>query len=151
MCNPVILLTVLLGLSHVSVGKRSLGLDKSLLSLFDAFNAANGHRDHVHDEDEYQQLHDGHEGHDHDNDGHVHEQYNVKYHKEPRHGQDHIHHNSAKDIQQFHDGPGGHHHDDDGHDHKRHKEPVTKAEDNNEELRKFTLIISKLLFQLSQM
>eukprot|EP00090_Calanus_glacialis_P036112 TRINITY_DN6158_c0_g1_i1.p1 TRINITY_DN6158_c0_g1~~TRINITY_DN6158_c0_g1_i1.p1 ORF type:complete len:152 (-),score=37.00 TRINITY_DN6158_c0_g1_i1:73-528(-) len=151
MSNPLIIITVLLGLSQVSVGKRSLGLDKSLLSMFDAFDAAKGNSDHVHDRDEYEQLHDGQGGHDHDNDGHVHEQYSVKYHKEPRHGQDHIHHNSARDIQKLHDGPGGHHHDDDGHDHKKHKEAVTEAEENNADLRKFTLIISKLLFQLSQM
>ena len=150
MSNPLIIITVLLGLSQVSAGKRSLGLEKSLLSMFDAFNAAKGNSDHVHDRDEYEQLHDGQGGHDHDNDGHAHEQHSVKYHKEPRHEQDHIHLNSARDVQQLHDGPGGHHHDDDGHDHKKHKEAITEAEDNNEDLRKFTLIISKLLFQLSQ-
>ena len=140
-----------MGLSQVSVGKRSLGLDRSLLSMFDAFNAANGHSDHVHDRDEYEHLHDGHGGHDHDNDGHVHEQYNMEYQEEPGHESDHIHHKGVGAIQQLHDGPGGNHHDDDGHDHKKLKEAVTNADENTAELRKFTLIISKLLFQLSQM
>ena len=137
--------------------------------MFDAFKAANGH---THDDNEsYQHKHamhhDGTDGHDHGyvandieqfpegqdrHDGHNHEQYRERYHAMPR-KHDHTHENNPSAIKQLHDGPGGHHHDDDGHDHKNHNENATEVEENkerNEDLRKFTLIISKLLFQLPQ-
>ena len=140
--------------------------------MFDAFKAANGYthddNEHIHamhheeangheedgyEHEHYEQFHDGHGGQDHDNDGHHHEQYGVRYHAGPRE-HDHMQENNPSAIKQLHDGPGGHHHDDDGHHHKNHNEAATEAEENkgsNEDVRKFTLIISKLLFQMSQM
>ena len=98
------------------------------------------------------QFHDGPGEHDHEHDGHNHEQYRVRYNDGPQ--DDHVHGNNPSDIEQLHDGPGGQYHDDDGHDHKKHSEDANKPraiKGNNEEIRQFTLIVSKLLFQLSQM
>ena len=104
---------------------------------------------HSHDDDEYDELHDGQGGHSHDDDGHSHKHFRVR-----SHAQDHTHRTNPGVVHQLHDGPGGHHHDDDGHNHKRHTEADTNSEEgkeSTEDLRKFTLIISKLLFQLSQL
>ena len=133
--------------------------------MFDAFKAANGQRnaelreydeiEHDHNQDGYADFHDGQEGHEHDNDGHIHEHYMARYNAGPgEHSQHHSHYNGDSDVQKHRDGPSGHHHDNNGHDHKKHNDALTKAEENkgvNDDLRQFTLIISKLLFQLSRM
>ena len=176
----IVVVVVLLGSTLGLPGKTGgIGSDRSLLSMFDAFQAANGYHgeeeghayeavnqfhdgpgesDHEHGNNPsvIEQLHDGPGGHHHDDDGHVHnnhEQYRVRYHDGPK--RDHVHGNNPSVIEQLHDGPRGHHHDDDGHDHKKHNEdsnkPILDIKENNEDIRQFTLIISKLLFQLSQM
>ena len=155
-CAMMVSITCGQGSQHRRAG---LVLDRSLLDMFDAFKAANHNKngkmrdvykedseeenDHTHNANEYSMYHDGEGGHHHDDDGHNHQTF-----------REHSHHNHPDGANHFHDGPGGHHHDDDGHNHKRHKEAKTEAEEakvENEDLRQFTLIISKLLFQLSQM
>ena len=153
-CAMMVSITCGQGSIHRRAG---LVLDRSLLDMFDAFKAANHNKnekmrdaykedsenDHTHNAKEYSMYHDGEGGHHHDDDGHNHQTF-----------REHSHHNHPDGANHFHDGPGGHHHDDDGHNHKRHKEAKTEAEEakvENEDLRQFTLIISKLLFQLSQM
>merc|ERR1711892_914268 len=141
MLKAVFILILAAGSGCGSPGKRAgLALDRSLLSMFDAFKAANSQRNekfmdkHSHDDDDYDELHDGQGGHS--------------------HAHDHTHRTNPGVVHQLHDGPGGHHHDDDGHNHKRHTEADTNSEEDKEsteDLRKFTLIISKLLFQLSKM
>ena len=156
MCKQVLIVVVLLGSALGLPGKRgSIGLDRSLLSMFDAFQAANGQHgeEEGHGYKAVSQFHDGPGVHDHEHDGHNHLQYQVRYHDGQQ--DEHSHGNNPSAIEQLHDGPGGHHHDDNGHDHKKHNEdsnkPVQDIKENNEDIKQFTLIISKLLFQLSQM
>merc|ERR1712106_1199662 len=154
MLKAVFILILAAGSGCGSPGKRAgVALDRSLLSMFDAFKAANSQRNeklmdkHNHDDDEYDELHDGHGGHSHDDDGHTHKHFRAGYHAQDQH-------NDSQIVHKLHDGPGGHHHDDDGHNHKRHTEADANSEEGNEsteDLRQITLIISKLLFQLSQM
>merc|ERR1712212_955318 len=141
------------------MGREGMELDRSLLDMFDAFKAANHHRngkirvvhkkeseedsEHTHDAHDYEKYHDGEGGHHHDDYGHNHQTFS-----------EHSHPHHPDGVSHLRDGPAGHHHDDDGHNHKRHTETKTEAEEakvENEDLRQFTLIISKLLFQLSQM
>ena len=81
------------------------------------------------------------------------------------HEEDHRNHNQLQQVkknqhhtvkQQGEDG--GMHEDDDGHDHKNQKEDSMNIKDNKQptsedenQLRKITLTLSKLLFQLSKM
>merc|ERR1711892_427723 len=156
MLKAVFILILAAGSGCGSPGKRAgVALDRSLLSMFDAFQAENSQRNeklmdkHSHDDDDYDELHDGQGGHSHDDDGHTHQEFRVR-----SHAQDHTRRTNPGVVHQLHDGPGGHHHYDDGHNHKRHTEADTNSEEgkeSTEDLRKFTLIISKLLFQLSKM
>merc|ERR1711892_619648 len=82
MLKAVFILILAAGSGCGSPGKRAgLALDRSLLSMFDAFQAANSQRNeklmdkHKHDDDDYDELHDGHGGHSHDDDGHNHKRH----------------------------------------------------------------------------
>merc|ERR1711892_1519889 len=150
MLKAVFILILAAGSGCGSPGKRAgLALDRSLLSMFDAVKAANSQRNEkLIDDDDYDELH-GHGGNSHDEDGHTHKQFRARNHDQDQHQ-----HNNSQLVHQLHDGPGGHHHDNDGHNHKRHNEADANSEEgkeSTEDLRQITLIISKLLFQLSQM